>query len=1011
MSAARSARRIADGVLTDASKIVEFEFDGRLITGLAGDTVASALLANGVQLVGRSFKYHRPRGIITAGPEEPCALIDILGATARAPNRPATTVHIAPGLRVASQNRWPSLKFDLLSINSLFSAVLPAGFYYKTFTRPSWAWEKIYEPAIRRAAGLGKLERAATSPGEHGPVEHGPVEHGEETVHDHADVLIIGAGAAGLAAARRLAGSGLRVILVERDVITGGGTLLDPRWQAWRDDTSNALARSPTVRVLTRTQIIAAYDHGVFGAVETLTDTGPPHRSQHGDLPRERLRVIRARRVVLASGANERLIACVNNDLPGVMLAGAALAYLRRYGVAVGESPVLFANSDWAYESAFALHAAGIKLQAIVDPREKSLAANRARALGIAVHAAAAIVAIKGRSKVQGVRIGGLDGSSGAELAADCVLLSGGFQPESALATQAGGQTQWRDDLAAFAASLPSNVGAVAGAAAGFFGLTAAAQHGEAMAAQVAAELAAGLAAHRQGDALKDHDPAMPADPAVPADPKVTPLAVIWEVPGDGKAFVDLQHDVTVGDIRLAHREGYTHIEHMKRYTTHGMATDQGRTGGLLGAAVLAAARGQSPGEVGLPTPRPYVHPTSFAALAGAEVGAHLRPIREFPAHEAQLACGAKMVTTGLWLRPQAYSPEPGWGPVLRESRAVREIAGIGDASSLGKIDVQGADAARFLDFIYANRFSSLGVGKARYGIMLREDGFLFDDGTTARLGDRHFILTTTTANHGAVLQHLEFHAQVTCADWDVVLTDVTEQWAQFSIAGPRARDLLQKIMPQQDLSGSAVPFMAALPAVIAGVPGRLFRISFSGELAYEVAVPSAHANAVWNALLDAARPIGALPYGVDALNTLRIEKGHVTTAELDGNTTAHDLGFERMLKAEGDYIGRVLARRPALISPQRKQLVALRPTTRSARLICGAHLVDTSDPKNSLGYVTSSTPAVVVEGWIGLALLAQGKQRIGSKLLASSPVHGEATEVEIITPHWFDPENSRVRS
>jgi len=996
MSAARSPRRIAEGVLTDGSKKIDFEFDGRVITGLAGDTVASALLANGVQLVGRSFKYHRPRGIVTAGPEEPCALIDIVGAAARAPNRPATTVRIAPGLRVASQNRWPSLQFDLLSINSLFAAVLPAGFYYKTFTRPSWAWEKIYEPAIRRAAGLGKLERADSSPG-----EQGPIEHGEETVHDHADVLVIGAGAAGLAAARRLAGSGLRVMVVERDVVAGGGSLLDPRWRTWRNETTDLLSRSPMVRVLTRTQIIAAYDHGVFGAVETLTDAD----SLHGDLPRERLRVIRVRRVLLASGANERLIACVNNDLPGVMLAGAALAYLRRYGVAVGERPVLFANSDWAYESVFALHAAGIRVQAIVDPRAESLAADRARALGITVHASSAIVAIEGRRKVEGVCIGDLDGTSRIELAADCVLLSGGFQPESALATQAGGQLQWRDDLAAFAASLPSNIGAVVGAAAGFFGLAAAARHGEAMATQLAAELSTNPAAPRPASA------AIPTDAAIPADPDVTPLAALWEVPGDGKAFVDLQHDVTVGDVRLAHREGYTHIEHMKRYTTHGMATDQGRTGGLLGAAVLASARGQSPGEVGLPTPRPYVHPTSFAAFAGAEVGAHLRPIREFPAHEAQLACGAKMVTTGLWLRPQAYSPEPGWGPVLRESRAVREIAGIGDASSLGKIDVQGADAARFLDFIYANRFSTLGVGKARYGIMLREDGFLFDDGTTARLGDRHFILTTTTANHGAVLQHLEFHAQVTCADWDVVLTDVTEQWAQFSIAGPRARDLLQKIMPQQDLSGSAVPFMAALPALIAGVRGRLFRISFSGELAYEVAVPSIVANAVWNALLDAARPLGALPYGVDALNTLRIEKGHVTTAELDGNTTAHDLGFERMLKAEGDYVGRVLARRPALVSPLRKQLVALRPTNRTARLICGAHLVETSNPAHSLGYVTSSTPGVVVEGWIGLALLANGKQRIGGKLLAVSPVHDESTEVEIITPHWFDPENSRVRS
>jgi sarcosine oxidase subunit alpha len=357
------------------------------------------------------------------------------------------------------------------------------------------------------------------------------------------------------------------------------------------------------------------------------------------------------------------------------------------------------------------------------------------------------------------------------------------------------------------------------------------------------------------------------------------------------------------------------------------------------------------------------------------------------------------------------YSAVTGWEPVLRESRAVREAVGVGDASSLGKIDVQGPDAGRFLDFVYANRFSTLAVGKARYGIMLREDGFLLDDGTTSRLGERHFLLTTTTANHSTVLEHLEFQHQVVHPEWDVVLTDVTDQWAQFSIAGPRARELLQAVMPGQDLSGAAVPFMAALPARVAGVPGRLFRISFSGELAYEVAVPSHRADAVWNALLEAGRPLGALPYGVDALNTLRTEKGHVTTAELDGNTTAHDLGFERMLKAEGDFVGRVLARRPALTSPQRRQLVGLRPTRSSARLIAGAILVDPAAPKENIGDVTSCTPSVLVEGWVGLALLAGGRQRIGSRLLAVSPLHGESVEVEIITPHWFDPENSRVRA
>jgi sarcosine oxidase subunit alpha len=603
------------------------------------------------------------------------------------------------------------------------------------------------------------------------------------------------------------------------------------------------------------------------------------------------------------------------------------------------------------------------------------------------------------------VRVVRGDGRTVTTIRTDGVLLSGGHQPESALATQAGGSSAWREDLAAFVAALPDRLGATMGAVAGCFGLAAAARDGEQAAARIASVLGVALGADA-GDAMgaSRHD-------APPADPETSPLQALWEVPGRGKAFVDLQHDVTVEDIRQAHREGYTHIEHAKRYSTHGMATDQGRIGGLLGAAVLAAARGQTLPEVGLPTPRPYIHPTTFAALAGGEVGEHLRPVRKFPAHASHVARGATFVPAGLWLRPLVYSQTPGWEPVLRESRAVREAVGIGDASSLGKVDVQGPDAARFLDHVYANRFSTLAVGKARYGIMLREDGFLLDDGTTSRLGERHFLLTTTTANHASVLEHLEFQSQVVHPAWDVQLTDVTDQWAQFSIAGPRARELLQRVMPEQDLSNAAVPFMAALPARIAGVSGRLFRISFSGELAYEVAVPADRADEAWNALLEAGRPLGALPYGVDALNTLRIEKGHVTTAELDGNTTAHDLGFERMLKADGDYVGRVLARRPGLTAPTRRQLVGLRPTRTGAKLVAGAILVEPGAPTSNIGDVTSCTPSVLVEGWVGLGLLAGGRARIGSRLLAVSPLHGESTEVEIITPHWFDPENARVRA
>jgi len=989
-------RRITTGLLTDASRPAEFSFDGRRVRGLHGDTVASALLADGVRLVGRSFKYHRPRGIVTAGHEEPCALVDIQSADGPAPNRPATIVEIADGLEVVSQNRWPSLSFDLMAVNGLFAPLFSAGFYYKTFMWPGKAWERLFEPAIRRAAGLGVLDRA-----ERGQQATQP--HTEEPVHDHTDVLVIGAGAAGLAAARRLAGSGVRVMVLERDVVAGGGTLLDPRWAAWRTAALEDIATDARLRVLTRTQVIGAYDHGVFAAVETL----PPSAQDSGAAasPRERLRVIRTRRALLATGANERWIACSGNDRPGVMLAGAALAYLRRYGVAVAERPVLFTNNDWAYESAVALHEAGVRIAAIVDPRPASAAAARATAVGITVHHGAMVTAIEGRREVRAVQVARSDGQALTTIQTDGVLLSGGHQPESALATQAGGALQWREDLAAFAAVLPDRLGATAGAVAGSFGLAAAARDGEAAAARIAVALGSTRAPDTRA-----RSGTSPTD-APPADPETSPLQALWEVPGRGKAFVDLQHDVTVEDIRQAHREGYTHIEHAKRYSTHGMATDQGRIGGLLGAAVLAAARGQTLPEVGLPTPRPYIHPTTFGVLAGGEVGAHLRPVRKFPAHASHVALDATFVPAGLWLRPLVYSQTPGWEPVLRESRAVREAVGVGDASSLGKVDVQGPDAARFLDYIYANRFSTLAVGKARYGIMLREDGCLLDDGTTSRLGERHFLLTTTTANHTAVLEHLEFQSQVVHPEWDVQLTDVTDQWAQFSIAGPRARDLLQRVMPGQDLSNTAVPFMAALPAHIAGVRGRLFRISFSGELAYEVAVPSDRADEVWNALLEAGRPLGVLPYGVDALNTLRTEKGHVTTAELDGNTTAYDLGFERMLKADGDYVGRVLARRPGLTSSTRRQLVGLRPIRKDAKLVAGAILVDPAAPKVNIGDVTSCTPSVLVEGWVGLGLLAGGRGRIGSRLLAVSPLHGESTEVEIITPHWFDPENARVRA
>ncbi len=974
--------RIAGGLLTDPGRPVAFTFDGRALRGLHGDTLASALLAAGERLVGRSFKYHRRRGILTCGPGEPCALVDLISSSGREPNQLATLLELYEGLAAVSQNRWPSLRFDVFGINDLLSRFLPAGFYYKTFMFPGWAWERLYEPLIRRAAGLGELAAVVA-----------PHAAPAETVHSHADVLVIGAGAAGLSAARALSSGGLRVILAEHDVVPGGGTLLDVRWHAWREASVAALARLPTVRTLTRTAVIGAYGHGVFGALQALAPQDP----QRLRGLRERLHVIRARRVLIATGAAERLIAFPGNDLPGVMLAGAALAYLRRYGVAVGARPALFTNCDEAYEAMLALRAAGLECAGIIDVRDASPAAERARALGIEVHQGAVVTGVSGRGGVESLTLAGRDGTRARTLAADALLISGGASPLIALATQLGASSEWREDLAAFVAHLPPRTGALAGAVRGTGGLAAAAADGLATAQALALELGT--------EVLPE------AAAPLPEDPPRAPLVALWEVRGPGKAFVDLQNDVTAADVRLAAREGYEHVEHMKRYTTHGMATDQGRSGGLVGSAVLAAARGLTVAEVGLTRPRPYTEPVPFAALAGAEVREHYKPRRRLPLHEWHAAAGATFVPTGLWLRPLVYGSGGGWEAVLEEARAVRAQVGITDVSTLGKIDVQGPEAAQFLDFLYANTFSSLPVGRARYGIMLREDGMLFDDGTTTRLSPEHFVVTTTTANAQAVLEHMEFQLQANCPQLRVALTDVTDQWAQFAIAGPRSRAVLEAALPDADLSAQAFPFMAAGPVAIAGIAARLFRISFSGELAYELAVPARHALSAWETLLAVGETHGIRPYGLDALNTLRIEKGHVTSAELNGNTSADDLGFQRMLKQHGDFIGRVLAQRPGMLAPERLQLTGVRPSDKAQRLRNGTQLVNPAAPEVSLGYVTSCTPSVALGGWVGLALIAGGRARIGSRLIGAAPLAGESTEIEIVSPHMFDPQSARVRA
>jgi sarcosine oxidase subunit alpha len=973
-----TSRRLPAGGLIDRSKTIRFSFDGRELSGHPGDTLASALLANGVRLVGRSFKYHRPRGIMTAGPDEPNALVELREGARREPNSKATEIELHDGLVSRSQNRWPSLAFDVMALNALAGKALSAGFYYKTFMWPKRFWETLYEPLIRRAAGLG---RAAT--------EADPDHY--EAMHAHCDVLVVGSGAAGLAAARAAGEAGARVILCERDALIGGGLLICPQHQAWHAEMLAALTALPNVEILPRTNVFGYYDHNLLGALEQVAD----HRREPGEHEvRQRYRTFRARQVVLAAGASERLIALPGNDRPGVMMAGAALTYLRRFGVAPGENVVVFTNNDSAYETALALAEAGLGQVTLADVRPQSELAGVVAARGVQVRLGTEVAGFDG--KVALLRPRG--GTLGDPVVADLLCLSGGWNPNVQLASQSGAKTRWDATLASHVPGEPVQGERSAGAARGLFGIGAAAHDGAE--AGEAAATAAGFQS-KPGFALPELGRSEQA------------LAPLWEVKAPGKSFVDLQHDVTAEDIRLAHREGYAHIEHAKRYTTHAMATDQGKLGSLVGAAILAEARGEPVEAVGVPTHRPYTMPVAVGALAGHTSGAHFQPVRRTALHDWHLRNGAAMQPTGAWLRPFYYQKpgETGWAPIFREARAVRSAVGICDVSTLGKIDVQGPDAATFLDRLYINSFSTLAVGKCRYGVMLREDGIVFDDGTTSRLGDEHFLVTTTTGNAAPVLEHMEFHAQTVWPELDVQFCSVTDQWAQIAVAGPKARETLAAAVEGLDLSNEAFPFMGVGEGTIAGVPVRLFRISFSGELAYEVAVPSSQAETVWEAILAEGKPFGIEPYGLEAMSLMRVEKGHAAGPELNGQTTAADLGMGRMMKKAGDVIGRVLASRPGLADPGRPRLVGVRPVDPAQRLRGGAHIVGEPGSGTSLGWVSSVTQSIEHKCWIGLALVENGESLKGQRLFAVSPLHQESVAVTITSPHHVDPENARVRA
>jgi sarcosine oxidase subunit alpha len=969
--------------LIDRSKPVSFSFDGKTYSGFAGDTLASALLANDIKLVARSFKYHRPRGILTAGSEEPNALMTIGTGAAREPNVRATVQEIYPGLEARSQNNWPSLEFDLMSVNDLAAPFLGAGFYYKTFMWPRAFWEKLYEPVIRRAAGLGALS------GENNPDKY-------ERAYAFCDLLVIGAGPTGLMAALVAARAGADVILADEDARMGGR--LNAETYAvdgmagpdWVQEVVAELAGMDNVRLMPRTTVTGAYDQGTYAALERVSH----HVANRAPgAPLETFWRIAAKQSVLAAGALERPVAFQNNDRPGIMTAGAVRAYLNRWGVSPGRSVTVFGNNDDAHRTAQDLVAAGVHVAALIDSR-----ADVARTGDYPVYAGAQVCGSGGRKALESITVRTARGEE--KITTDCLAMSGGWNPSVHLTCHMNGRPTWREDIAAFVPTPGAIPGMVtAGACNGDF--------------STAACLAAGVEAAQS--ALKALGLKTAKTEAPVADDTPYALSPLWAVEGKGRAWLDFQNDVSVKDVKQAATENFRSVEHMKRYTTQGMATDQGKNSNVAALAVLADATGRGIPQTGTTTFRPPYAPVAIAAMGAGAQGKGFAPQRFTTSHAASIERGAPMIEVGMWYRP-SYFPAQGettWRQSCdREVNAVREAVGVCDVSTLGKIDIQGPDAPAFLDFVYTNMFSTLKVGRTRYGLMLREDGYVMDDGTTARLGEHHYVMTTTTAAAGQVMRHLDFVHQALCPDLDVSFISVTEQWAQFAIAGPKSRALLNDMLDEA-ITDDNWPFMACGPVTLSGVQGRLFRISFSGEHAYELAVPARFGDSLFRLLVARAEALGGCAYGMEALNVLRIEKGFITHAEIHGRTTAFDIGMERMVSAKKDCIGKTMSQRDGLTEDSRERLVGLKPVGAVKQLTAGAHLFNETDDAvrvNDQGYITSVAFSPTLQSYLGLGFLKNGPDRHGEIVRMVDHLRGIETLCEVCHPVFFDPEGGKVR-
>ena len=995
------SHRISNEGLLNRNKEISFKFNGKKYTGYEGDTLASALLANGVHLVGRSFKYHRPRGFFGAGVDEPNAKLQILLNGHSEPNVNATEFELVEGIEATSQNCWPSVKFDVGAINNFLNRFFPAGFYYKTFMWPKSFWYKIYEPFIRKTAGFG----VASIEKDRERYEH---------KYEYCDLLVAGSGPAGLSSAYAAAKNGAKVILAEDKPRFGGSLLTDEvtidnlSGKAWTDKIITELKEMPNVIVKNRSQVFGYYDHNMTVMFERI---GDHLKDKPKYTPRQRLWYIRAKEVLLSTGSIERPIIFGNNDTPGIFLSAAAKEYIKVYGVLVGKKPLIFTNNDSAYETALEFKKQGID-PIILDTREEhsSELIDSVKNQNIKIRFSYAIIAANGYKKVQSAQIGKLNKDKTAfenseTIQCDCICVSGFWTPTVHLASQSGNKLKFDDQIDAFVPDKSKQNETSVGASKGTFTLKDTLDDGFKTGFDLSKKI------------TNNNNSTLPPNVN---EIKKNPHDKFWcsPLPKDKnfKRFVDFQNDVAVSDIEIALREGYRSIEHVKRYTTLGMATDQGRTSNLNGLQLVANVEKKIVPQVGHTTFRPPFTPITIGAIVGREVDMEYMPTRKTPMHSWHEKNNAIFVDAGAWKRPRYYKQgnENLLEASKRESKNVREHVGICDVTTLGKIDIKGPDAAEFLNRVYTNGWSKLSIGKARYGVMLREDGIVMDDGTTTRISENHYHMTTTTAQAANVLSHLEYYLQIIWPELKVNVISTTEQWAGAALAGPKSRNLMAKLFPDLDVSNEALPFMGYTEGNLFGVKARIFRISFSGELAYEINVESNCGLFMWKKMMEIGKEFNIHPYGTEALSTLRIEMGHVAGPELDGRTIPYDISLEGLVSKKKDFIGKRSLQKEAFNNSDRQKIVGLVPIDRKTNIPEGSHLVldkNAKLPNPKLGHVSSSCWSFENNNPFSLAIVKNGKNMIGKKLFAVSPLRDSAIEVEVISSHYVDHEGKRVRS